>query len=685
LFAVASRLVAALLVVAAIGQIRLPWRIVQSTTALTAADFTLDTALVAENVGGCDLAVSGQKVAFYDTGSEVRFFVTQTGTGVNVGAWSTCEFTIADNPGTFDTDYETAPEMTFVENWGQVSSKPYDMYNGKYGASFNHADDLPTVGQLAGYAYTDTTKDLIGIAIHESGGTRYQVTTFSEEYAIAYPSWNMIVTALTTTGGDPDTTSSGPYRTRTGDYPPGSGTLNHGPRRGGYMFKHPTTGKMCIGSGNNFTQQDAGNHGPSIYCGADWPTTATTSGYGTDAGGGGRSTDLVMSQTFLGYGAVYGTIEADGTLPVGQAFWAFRIPAKAGQPPYPYEGKVVCTQSVPGGPAVPHEQAVPGVDPAEYGNKGSYGETSNAAAAVMIDEGGGTKRGAIAYMAWPRQENWYRTGNCQIATVDGVATTFDRNVDERGMFTILGTANSNVYWQAAASNQHVTIEYVDPPGNNVALSVGVAGVAVTVTLATNGSSAVTSTADDVIAAVAGNGSAAALLSGSEYEGDGTGVVAAMGPLLLAHGPLWSPKNNVNAGVNVTGPVSVENEVALVLFDMDDLDDVNAGSIDEYAPEPTEVIYLLDDYPEMRWIGSAPGLTNYGQLCGMDYIPRTNKLYTVNCLADDATVFGDSRPIVYQWSVDNTAPPPPVLFAAAGLVLWSLPTLVRRRRDEATPS
>jgi hypothetical protein len=604
--------------------------------------------------------------------------VTQSATGSFVGRYSTCEFDIPDAPGTLDTDYNTAPSMTFVRTWGVASSKPYDMYNGLYGASYNHADNIPTAGQSAGYAYTDSTKEPIGIAVHESGGTRYQITTFSEEYAIAYPSWNMIVTALTTTAGEPTTTSSGPYRTRTGVYPPGSSTLNFGPRRGGYMFKHPTTGTMCIGSGNNFTQQDAGNHGPAIYCGITWPTTATDDSYGTDAGSGARSTDLVATQTYLGYGAVYGTIEADGTLPLGQEFWAFRIPAKAGQPPYPYEGKVVCTQSVPGGPAVPHEQAVPGVDPAQYDNKGSFGETSQVGGVAMIDEGGSTKRGAVAYMAWPRQENWYRTGNCQIATVAGVATTFDRNADERGMFTIFAGANSNVYWQGAASNQHYTIEYVDPPGNNVALSVSVSGVDVTVTLATNGSSVVTSTADDVIAAVAGHGAAAALMTGTEYGGDGTGVVEAMDPLLLAHGPLWSPKNNVNAGANVTGPVSVENEVALVLFDMDDLEAVNAGSVDTYAPEPTGVLYLLDDYSEMRWVGSAPGLTNYGAQCGIDYIARTNKLYTVNCLADDATVFGDARPIVYRWGVDNTPPPTPLLPLAAGVAVWSLGGLTSGR-------
>jgi hypothetical protein len=645
-----------------------------SGTALTASDLTLETALVAENVGGCALDTANQRTAFWDDGNSVRFFITQVSTGINVGKFSTCEFDIPDTPATLDTDYTNAPEMTFVENWGDHSDKPYDMYNGKFGASFNHADNLPTDGQSAGFAYVDETKDPIGIAIHESGGTRYQVTTFSEEYAIAYPSWNMIVTALTASGG---TTSSGPYRTRTGVYPPGSGTLNHGPRRGGYMFKHPTTGTMCIGSGNNFTQQDAGNHGPSIYCGISWPTTATTSGYGTDAGGGGRSTDLVATQTYLGHGAVYGTILDDGTLPLGQEFWAFRIPAKAGNPPYIWEGKIVCTQSVPNGPVAPHNQALSGVNPAEYSNRGSYGETSSVGAVTMIDEGGSTKRGAIALMAWPEKEHWYRTGNCQIGTVDGVATTFDRNADERGYFTEIAGDNNDVYWQAAASNQHVTITYVDPATNNAALGVTVSGVDVTVNLATDGSSNPTSTADQVIAAVAAHGTASGLLSGSEYLGDGTGVVAAMSSLLLAHGPLWSPKNNVSSGANVTGPVSVENEMVLVFYDMDDLEAVNAGTQDDYEPEPTSVLYLKDDYPEIRFLGSAPGTTDYNNICGLDYIPRTNKLYMVTCRSDDATVFGDARPVVYRFGVDTAPTPSPIVPVSAGLLL--LASLAGRAR------
>ncbi|MEU7850436.1 M14 family metallopeptidase [Micromonospora parva] len=68
---------------------------------------------------------------------------------------------------------------------------------------------------------------------------------------------------------------------------------------------------------------------------------------------------------------------------------------------------------------------------------------------------------------------------------------------------------------------------VNPGTENAPLTVSVSGKAVTVSLATNGSGAITSTAAQVVAAVNGSPDTAKLLTASTYRGNaGAGVVAA---------------------------------------------------------------------------------------------------------------------------------------------------------------
>ena len=87
---------------------------------------------------------------------------------------------------------------------------------------------------------------------------------------------------------------------------------------------------------------------------------------------------------------------------------------------------------------------------------------------------------------------------------------------------------------AGVAGDSITIAYIDPPGNNVALSVAVTGTDIVVTLATNGSSVVTSTAAQIKAAVDAKVEAAALVSVA-VTGTGTTVQAAAGATPLAGG------------------------------------------------------------------------------------------------------------------------------------------------------
>lgn len=85
---------------------------------------------------------------------------------------------------------------------------------------------------------------------------------------------------------------------------------------------------------------------------------------------------------------------------------------------------------------------------------------------------------------------------------------------------------------SGAAGNLITVEYIDPPGNDVPLSVAVVGTAISVTLATNGSSVITSTGNDVKAAVNAFPAAAALVL---VSGTQAGVVTALSATALATG------------------------------------------------------------------------------------------------------------------------------------------------------
>jgi hypothetical protein len=90
-------------------------------------------------------------------------------------------------------------------------------------------------------------------------------------------------------------------------------------------------------------------------------------------------------------------------------------------------------------------------------------------------------------------------------------------------------------WDGASGNS-ISVQYVDPGAASQSLSVSVTGYAIQVSLATNGSSTITSTAALVEAAVEAHATAAELVSvANKAANDGTGVVAAMAKTNLSSG------------------------------------------------------------------------------------------------------------------------------------------------------
>jgi len=100
-------------------------------------------------------------------------------------------------------------------------------------------------------------------------------------------------------------------------------------------------------------------------------------------------------------------------------------------------------------------------------------------------------------------------------------------------------ADNDVDWTAVvggAEGNDITIEYDDPGAASQALTVTVVDKAITISLATDSASAITSTANDVIAKVAETAAAKALVTGAPHGTDtGAGVVTAMAPAALTGG------------------------------------------------------------------------------------------------------------------------------------------------------
>lgn len=120
--------------------------------------------------------------------------------------------------------------------------------------------------------------------------------------------------------------------------------------------------------------------------------------------------------------------------------------------------------------------------------------------------------------------------------VDGVQSS---------LTTDMTNANADITLTAVAygsGGDRISVTYVDPSANDAVLAVTVSGFDITVSLATNGSGTITSTADDVVTAIGASAAASALVTATA-EGDGSGVVEAVAQAYLA------------GGVNVTaGPV-----------------------------------------------------------------------------------------------------------------------------------
>lgn len=116
--------------------------------------------------------------------------------------------------------------------------------------------------------------------------------------------------------------------------------------------------------------------------------------------------------------------------------------------------------------------------------------------------------------------------------------------------TVLTGTNNDLDFAAdtaGLAGNDIIIEYINPGAVSQALAVSVSGTRITVSLATNSSGVITSTAALITTAIGANVDAAALIDVTNHSGnDGTGVVTAMAPLQFSGGsdgtvPLFTVK------------------------------------------------------------------------------------------------------------------------------------------------
>jgi hypothetical protein len=115
-------------------------------------------------------------------------------------------------------------------------------------------------------------------------------------------------------------------------------------------------------------------------------------------------------------------------------------------------------------------------------------------------------------------------------------------------FLVTGTvgANNAIRWTARSTERLPRVQLVDPAAASQALAVDVDGNDIIVSLATSAGSAITSTAAQVIAAVAEHDAASGLVTaGNEGASSGAGVVAAVAITPLAGG---APSTRLKLGI-----------------------------------------------------------------------------------------------------------------------------------------
>jgi len=242
--------------------------------------------------------------------------------------------------------------------------------------------------------------------------------------------------------------------------------------------------------------------------------------------------------------------------------------------------------------------------------------------------------------------------NFSVAKTGGSATGLSNAVNTAASVTILGATspNSDVLFTALATGiagNNITIQYVDPNAVNQVLAVNVTGTAITITLGTDVTGAITSNAASVANAIIGN--TANTLVTAAAQGTGLGAVIAVPATNLINGTsevVYTATITVNGTSN---PIAIIGNTAQTFAQL--RDQINANL--------TGAVASLNG-TEFLITNNTLGSTGTLLLADTDLFSSVNDFLTIGLptIGTDATVYlatiiidGNNYPIAI---IGNTA-------------------------------
>lgn len=196
---------------------------------------------------------------------------------------------------------------------------------------------------------------------------------------------------------------------------------------------------------------------------------------------------------------------------------------------------------------------------------------------------------------------------------------------------LTGDNNDLVYTSVDKTDEanDITIKYTDPHDFNQSLSVSVSGSDIDVSLATDGSGAITSTASDIKTAIEADQDASALVTVANASGnDGTGVVIAMAKTNLSGG-------NTGLYADTLGSVAP-------VFNTVDIDDVLG------TPDDVENLAAAQNYNSiiLTWQPISNSIATYEIREGNSW--NNSKVVAKNLTSSSYTVLNIQKGIYKYW-------------------------------------
>lgn len=437
-----------------------------------------------------------------------------------------------------------------------------------------------------------------------------------------YDSYNTVGASDWTWGATKlsDCTVYGPWRTSHTDSTP---TTWKGSWRSAWLSWAPNGKVVMVG------RQGSGNHtmawGPSVYR-MDRPTTSTT--------GGPAGADLTTERLAEWYfPATQGSENFDSAgVPQG-AIKTFQLTGLTGYS-YHFERDY-------------HSPRLQ-VDPAENTENPGIGswtdEQTNNGGVIWVE--GTHRRGVFVLMRWP----------------------VGAELDSDDAFCQVGTATAAHTWYRNAGQVYLDVSSISGTfqGGETITESG-SGAAATVVGLNVGNSVlhVSQSVEQQATNFTGGG--------STITGGTSGATATVGAVhrndVCYH--------NCPTPLGVTGPVSTYSIPVLAMFDPDDYEQVLLGKKTDYTVAPVWVIDLAALGVQTARETSAGFARSTG---GGHYDESTQRLIFDAPGADETINQNSIQTLVHFMQLDDSAPPSPILPLSAGLALWVLPGLVRRRQS-----